>query len=67
MEKPIEIELPADADVIAGEIEMLDGLITEMSAKVGEAATALRKLEIIRDALQSQAGLIQMGLPFGVE
>lgn len=59
----IEIEMPADSEIIAGEIEMLDGLITEMSAKVGEASAALRKLEIVRDALQKQAGEVQMDLP----
>lgn len=60
---PIEIEMPADSEIIAGEIEMLTGMITEMSAKVGEASAALRKLEIVRDALQKQAGGIQMDLP----
>ena len=60
---PIEIEMPADSEIIAGEIEMLTGMITEMSAKVGEASAALRKLEIVRDALQRQAGIVQMDLP----
>ena len=59
----IEIEMPSDSEIIAGEIEMLDGLIAEMSAKVGEASAALRKLEIVRDALQKQAGEVQMDLP----
>ena len=59
----IEIEMPSDSEIIAGEIEMLDGLIAEMSAKVGEASSALRKLEIVRDALQKQAGEVQMDLP----
>ena len=60
---PIEIEMPADSEIIAGEIAMLTEMITEMSAKVGEASAALRKLEIVRDALQKHAGIIQMDLP----
>ena len=59
----IEIEMPADSEIIAGELEMLDGLIAEMSAKVGAASSALQKLEIVRDALQKQAGEVQMDLP----
>jgi hypothetical protein len=65
MENSIAIDLPADSDVIAVEVEMLGGLIEEMTAKVGEATSALRKLEIIREALQKQAGIIQMDLPIG--
>jgi hypothetical protein len=66
MEEPIEvgqIEMPADSEIIAGEIEMLDGLIAEMTAKVGEASAALRKMVIVREALQKQMGEIQMDLP----
>tara|TARA_Y100000004_G_C8610791_1_gene284576 strand:+ start:256 stop:489 length:234 start_codon:yes stop_codon:yes gene_type:complete len=63
----VEVKLPSDEDIIAGEIEMLDGMIEEMASKVGEATVALRKLEIIRGALQNQEGGYQFELPLEEE
>lgn len=59
----VEVQLPSDSEIIASEIQMLDGMLQEMASKVGEATIALRKLEIIRGALVEQSGEVQLEFP----
>ena len=41
---------------------MLSGMIAEMTAKVEEAQSNLRKLSVVRDALQTHVGESQLDL-----
>ena len=45
-----------DHEVLETEIEMLSSMIAEMTAKVEEAQANLRKLSVVRAALQTQVG-----------
>ena len=54
--------IQTDHEVLEGEIEMLSGMIAEMTAKVEEAQANVRKLSIVRDALQLQIGESQLDL-----
>ena len=51
-----------DHEVLETEIEMLSSLIAEMTAKVEEAQANLRKLSVVRAALQTQVGEPQLDL-----
>ena len=54
--------IQTDHEVLETEIEMLSGMIAEMTAKVEEAQANVRKLSIVRDALQLQIGESQLDL-----
>tara|TARA_R100001460_G_scaffold59551_2_gene99405 strand:- start:486 stop:677 length:192 start_codon:yes stop_codon:yes gene_type:complete len=54
--------IQTDHEVLEAEIEMLSGMIAEMTAKVEEAQANVRKLSIVRDALQTQVGESQLDL-----
>ena len=54
--------IQTDHEVLEGEIEMLSGMIAEMTAKVEEAQSNLRKLSVVRDALQTKVGESQLDL-----
>lgn len=51
-----------DHEVLETEIEMLSSMIAEMTAKVEEAQANLRKLSVVRAALQTQVGEPQLDL-----
>jgi len=51
-----------DHEVLKTEIEMLSSMIAEMTAKVEEAQANLRKLSVVRAALQTQVGWSQLDL-----
>lgn len=45
-----------DCDLIKGEIEMLDGMISEVEDQLAQVGSNLRKLRVVRDALKQVAG-----------
>ncbi len=43
-------------DLLLNEIEMLDGMITEVEDQLSQVGGNLRKLRVVREALQQVAG-----------
>lgn len=60
VEKPTQFVVPPENEVILAEVEVLNGLIAEMSQKVEEAAAAQQRLVIVRDALQANVDIAQL-------
>ena len=60
VENPTQFVAPSENEVILAEVEVLNGLIAEMSQKVEEAAAAQQRLVIVRDALQANLDIAQL-------
>ena len=45
-----------DSDLIDNEIQMLDGMISEVEDQLANVGSNLRKLRVVRDALKQVSG-----------